>query len=90
MKPKVSITKRVGYVAENDVKKGVCGYDSCKKKLPTSSKEVPKPIECDDHEQTRQTAFRYLTDEQCQKQYNAELEFSQALDHVHACIHKDV
>ena len=29
LKQEVSITKRVGYVAENDVKKGVCGYDSC-------------------------------------------------------------
>ena len=55
-----------------------------------SNKEVPKPVACDDHEQTRHTAFHYLTDEQCQKQYNAELEFSQAHDHVHACIHKDV
>ena len=82
-------TKKVGYDPAADLKKGICGYEKCKRKvLPPSDGNGPS-IACEEHATTYKTAFQYLKPDDCQIIFSTEVEFGACFDRVHQQIHFD-
>ena len=82
------VTLKVGYNAQVDIRKWICGYDTCRRKLPQPTVEYPSPIACCNHTETYDAAFSYMELEQAaQTNYNGEVEVSQYFDTVHGVIH---
>ena len=82
-------TKKVGYDPKADLAKGVCGYDGCKKKLPSHDEDEEKPISCEDHGVTHSVAYKYMAEAECQRMYNTDVPFSDCFDSSHGIIHKN-
>ena len=83
-----TVTKRVGYDGASDVRKGICCYDGCKKRLPQPSDDNLKPIACNEHEETYEVGYSYMTEDGCRAKYNSELEFAETFDSSHVIVNK--
>ena len=82
-------TKKVGYNPAEDIKRGICALEGCKKKAAVIPKEKG-PFMCDDHEETRTRGYGYIGHRsQFIQQYNAEVQFSQSVQSAHAVVHHD-
>ena len=82
-----SVTKKLGYDNTIDLKKGICGYAGCKKTLAAATDNNPRPIGCDAHEEVHEVGYSYMPEGECQKKYNAEVEFSESVDNSFNVVH---
>ena len=43
------VTKKVGYDPAADIKRGICGFENYKNKIPVPTDDEHAPISCEDH-----------------------------------------